>query len=111
MTRFKRGQGSCSFKRCDEEGISPGSPYIQMTPAEMSISIQLLKIQEPCPPFQIVSLGYSGEQEGQVQMVTLYFLESVSFKATQERKYILLFFMFCKGNVCSFKKTKQLRFL
>ena len=37
MTRFKRGQGSCSFKCCDEEGISPGSPYIQMTPAEIPL--------------------------------------------------------------------------
>ena len=27
-----------------------------MTPAEIPFSIQLLKIQEPCPPFQMVSL-------------------------------------------------------
>ena len=40
----------------DEEGISPGSPYIQMTPAEIPFYMQLLKIQEPCPPFQMVSL-------------------------------------------------------
>ena len=40
-----------------KEGISPGSPYIQMRPAEVPFSIQLLKIQEPlCPPFQKVSL-------------------------------------------------------
>ena len=57
MTRFKRGQGSCSFQCCDEDGIPPGSPYILMTPAEIPFSIQLLKIQEPCcPPFQVVSL-------------------------------------------------------
>ena len=57
MARFKRGQGSCSFNCCDEEGISPGSPYIQMRPADIPFSIQLLKMQEPCPRFQMVSLG------------------------------------------------------
>ena len=56
MTRFKRGQGSCSFKCCDEEGISPGSSYIQIRPAEIPFSIQLLKIQVPRPPFQMASL-------------------------------------------------------
>ena len=56
MTTFKRGQGSCSFNCCDEEGISPGSPYTQMTPDGIPFSIQLLKIQEPCPPFLMVSL-------------------------------------------------------
>ena len=30
--------------------------YIQMTPAEIAFSMQLLKIQEPCVPFQMVSL-------------------------------------------------------
>ena len=59
MTSFKRGHGSCSFKCCDEEGISPGSPYIQMRPAEIPFSIQLLRIQEPCPPFQMVSLRHA----------------------------------------------------
>ena len=54
--RYKRGQGSCSFNCCDEEGISPGAVCIQMTPAEISFSMQLLKIKEPCPPFQMVSL-------------------------------------------------------
>ena len=57
VTRFKRGQGSCSFKCCDEEGIPPGSPYIQMTPAEIPFPIQLLKMQEPCPPFHMLSLA------------------------------------------------------
>ena len=56
VTRFKRGQGTCCFNSCDEEGISPGSPDIQMTSAEIPFSKQLLKIQEPCPPFQMVSL-------------------------------------------------------
>ena len=60
VTRFKRGQGSCSFKFCDEEGISPGSPYIQMRPAKIPFSIQLLKIQESCLPFQMVSLPLPG---------------------------------------------------
>ena len=61
MNRFKRVQGNCSFKCCDEQRISPGSPYIQMRPAEIPFSIQLLKIQEPCPPFQMVSLNESGQ--------------------------------------------------
>ena len=56
MTRYKRGQGSCSLNCCDEEGISPGAACIQMTPAEISFSMQLLKIQEPCPPFHMVAL-------------------------------------------------------
>ena len=30
-----------------------------MTPPEILFLIQLLKIQEPCPPFQVVSLGIS----------------------------------------------------
>ena len=30
--------------------------HIQMTPAEIPFSMQLLRIQEPCPPFQMVSL-------------------------------------------------------
>ena len=55
MIIYKRGQGTCSFKCCDEEGISAGSPYTQMRPAKIVFSIQLLKIQEPCPPFQRVS--------------------------------------------------------
>ena len=29
---------------------------LQMTPAEITFSIQLLKIQEPCPPFQMANL-------------------------------------------------------
>ena len=58
VTRLKRGQGTCSFKCCDEEGISPGCPYIQMRPAEIPFSVQLLKMQEPCPPSQMVSLPY-----------------------------------------------------
>ena len=36
-------QCSYSLNCCDEEGISPGSPYIQMRPAEIPFSIQLVK--------------------------------------------------------------------
>ena len=43
MTGFKSRWGSCSFNCCDEDGISPGSPYIQMRPAEIPFSVQLLK--------------------------------------------------------------------
>ena len=57
MTRFKKRAEHCSFKCCDEEEISPGSPYIQMAPAEIPFSIPLLKIQELRPPFQMVSLS------------------------------------------------------
>ena len=57
VSRFKRGQGSCSFHSSDEEETSPGSPYRQMRPAEVPLSIQLLKMQEPCPPpLHIVSV-------------------------------------------------------
>ena len=55
MTRFKREQGSCSFKCGDEEEGS----YIQKTPAESPFSIQQLKLQVPCPPFQMVSLTHT----------------------------------------------------
>ena len=40
----------------DEEGISPGAACIQMTPAEIPFSIQLLKIQDPGPPFHMATL-------------------------------------------------------
>ena len=54
---LKQGRAPATFKCCVEEGISPGSPYIQLRPVELPFSIQLLKIQEPpCPPFQTVSL-------------------------------------------------------
>ena len=53
---LKEDRAPAAFKCCDEEGISPGSPYIQMTPAEIPFYMQLLKIQEPCLPFQMVSL-------------------------------------------------------
>ena len=50
-------KASQAFFKChDVAGISPGSPYIQLRPAEIPFSIQLLKIQEPCPPFHMVTL-------------------------------------------------------
>ena len=48
---------------CEEEGISPGAACIQMTPAEIPFSILLLKIQDPCPPFHMVTLGENLKQE------------------------------------------------
>ena len=52
LPSFKSGHSS----RVTRLKISPCSPYIQMRPAEIPFSIHLLKIQEPCPPFQMVSL-------------------------------------------------------
>ena len=52
--------------------MSPGSPYIPMTPAEMPFSTQLLKIQEPCPPFQMgrhKNLAGSRKRRGSGQVV------------------------------------------
>ena len=57
MTRFKRGQGSCSFKCCDEEGISAGLICIYGEPGEISSSSQHFKAAGalPCPLLNLVT--------------------------------------------------------
>ena len=55
MTRYKIGQGFSSLTVVMKREFHQ---VLHMTAAEIPFSIQLLKIQEPCPPFQMVSLGW-----------------------------------------------------
>lgn len=53
----QRGQGFYSFNYCSVERVSSGAAYVQRTAAEIPLSMQLLKRQEPCPLFEMVTLS------------------------------------------------------
>ena len=46
VTRFRDGQGSCSFNSCIEKGISAGLISIYGEPGDIPSSSQHLKLQE-----------------------------------------------------------------
>ena len=57
------GRAPAAFTVVTKREFHQGSPHIPMRPAdEIPFSIQLLKIQEPCPPFQMVSLSLCAGQ-------------------------------------------------
>ena len=57
LTLWKGGQGgSCVFNSCIEKGISVGLICIYGEPGEIPSSSQHLKLQEPCPHLNLVTL-------------------------------------------------------
>ena len=49
-------KGSCLFNSCIEKGIKAGLICIYGEPSEISSSSQHLKLQEPCPLLNLVTL-------------------------------------------------------
>ena len=56
VTIWARGQGSYIFNSCIEKGISAGVVCMHAAHGEIPSSPQHLKLQEPCPHLNLVTL-------------------------------------------------------